>query len=236
MEEAASPAPPAAAQLEPGGAAAVGDRAEQSAQPALEPGPEVGSEATVPGQPRLWIPETKDGSLEHVGQALSRAIHTLDRPLEAGGGWRGSLEAPDQSFRTGAPGEAPLEGPPSGGLGEGVLAPMDFYCFAIESPNSPAPGGGDHDPPRDGQPPHVPGGPEAAGEEEEGGGPGSGRGAAAGPVAEEGAPAVATAVSLEALSRLKGGQASPSPSSAEDSGVEDGQGSPSEAAHPSEFR
>lgn len=238
VEEAAIPAPPAAAQPEPQGATAMGSRAEQSAgkqESALEPGPEVSSEAPVLGKPRLQIPEM-DSSLERVGQVLSKAIHVLDRPLEAGGGWSGSLEAPDQSFRTGAPGEVPLEGPPSGGLGKGISAPMDFYRFTIESPNSPAPGGGHHDPPRDGQPPHVPGGPEAAGEEEEeGGGPVGRGGAATRPVAEEGA-AAATAASLEALSQLKGDQASPSPSSAEDSGVEDGQGSPSEAAHPSEFR
>ncbi|KAJ6656831.1 hypothetical protein lerEdw1_003162 [Lerista edwardsae] len=218
-EEAPSPAPPATAQREPAGAAAVGSRAKQES--ALEPGPDVCSEAPALGRPRLRIPERKDSSVELVGQALSRP-----------------LEAPDQSFRTGAPGEAPLEGPPSGSPGEGVSAPRDFYCFTTESPNSPAPSGGHHDPSRDGQPPHVPGGPEAAGEEEEGGGGGPGGGgwgAAAGPVVEEGAEA-ATAVSLEALSRLKGDQASPSPSSAEDSGVEDGQGSPSEAAHPSEFR
>lgn len=42
--------------------------------------------------------------------------------------------------------------------------------------------------------------------------------------------------SRETLSQLKGGQPSPSLSSAEDSGVDEGQGSPSEATHTAEFR
>ncbi|ETE66128.1 Pleckstrin-likey domain-containing family M member 2, partial [Ophiophagus hannah] len=110
---------------------------------------------------------------------------------------------------------------------------MDFYPFTVESPNTPATGGGHHDPAGHGEPPHVPGGPEAPGQAEEGGGE---DGEAAGPaVASSPGEAVGMA-SAAALSRLKEDRASPSPSSAEDSGVEEGQGSPSEAAHPSEFR
>ncbi|CAI5783114.1 Hypothetical predicted protein [Podarcis lilfordi] len=201
----------------------------------LEANPDVSSERS-PALPQLGlcIPEMKDTSMERMGQSLSRVIDSLDDA----GGWNRSLEPPDQSFRTVLPEEAPSEGPPSGGVSEGVSAPMDFYRFTVESPNAASAGGGRHDAAGDGQPPHVPGGPQAAGEEEEGGGG-----------EETAGPRIATdlqeqeeevveveAGSVEALGKLKGDRASPSPSSAEDSGVEEGQGSPSEAAHPSEFR
>ncbi|XP_066493370.1 pleckstrin homology domain-containing family M member 2 isoform X2 [Tiliqua scincoides] len=228
VEEASSPAPTTAAQPESQGATALGSsRTDESAErqgSAREAEPEVSSQTpALVGQPRL--PEMKDTSIERVGQALSKVIHTLDRQLDAG--WSSSLDAPNLSFRSEVPGEAPCEGPPSGSLGEGISAPMDFYCFTVESPNSPAPGGGHHDSPRDGQPPYVPGGPEAAGEGER---------KPAGPVAGEEEETAAAAANIETLRKRKGDQASTSPSSAEDSGVEEGQGSPSEAAHPSEFR
>uniref|UniRef100_A0A670J286 Pleckstrin homology and RUN domain containing M2 n=1 Tax=Podarcis muralis TaxID=64176 RepID=A0A670J286_PODMU len=206
---------------------------------AWRPAQDVSSERS-PALPQLGlcIPEMKDTSMERMGQSLSRVIDSLDDA----GGWSRSLEPPDQSFRTVLPEEAPSEGPPSGSVSEGVSAPMDFYRFTVESPNAASAGGGRHDAAGDGQPPHVPGGPQAAGEEEEGGG---GEETAGPRIAtdlqeeeeqEEEEEVVVEAGSVEALGKLKGDRASPSPSSAEDSGVEEGQGSPSEAAHPSEFR
>lgn len=228
VEAACSPASPATAQPEALGATAVrSSRADKDTErqgSAQEAEPEACSQPLVlVGQPRLLIPEMKDASVARGEQVLSsNMIHTLGR----------QLDVPDQSFRSEAPGEAPSEGPLSGGLGEGISAPMHFYRFTVESPNSAAPGGGHHDPPRDGQPPHVPGGPEAPGEEE-----GGEERKAAGPVVEEEEEmAAVAAANMETLSKWKGDQASPSPSSAEDSGVEEGQGSPSEASHPSEFR
>ncbi|XP_061457698.1 pleckstrin homology domain-containing family M member 2 isoform X2 [Rhineura floridana] len=201
-----------------------------------ESGPEASPEASSEGLPTLSqlglrIPEIKDTSMERVGQSLSKVIHLLDGQLDSDG-WRCPIEPPDQSFRTDSPGEAPSgEGPPSGGFSEGVSAPMDFYRFTVESPNAPTAGGGHHDAAGDGQPPHVPGGPEAAGQEE-----GGREGETLGPPVAAEEKEETEAVTVEALSRLKADRASPSPSSAEDSGVEEGQGSPSEAAHPSEFR
>ncbi|XP_026571674.1 pleckstrin homology domain-containing family M member 2 isoform X2 [Pseudonaja textilis] len=224
-EEAAVPSLPA-----PAGDQAVG---KEAGQPWTTPesGLAVSTEAPALCQLGLQIPEMKDTAMERVGQALSKVIDSL----EATDGWSRPLEPPDQSFRTGLPGEPPSEGPSLGGFGQGLPAPMDFYRFTVESPNTPATGGGHHDPAGHGEPPHVPGGPEAPGQAEEGGG-GGGDGEAAGPaVASSPGEAVAMA-SVAALNRLKEDRASPSPSSAEDSGVEEGQGSPSEAAHPSEFR
>ncbi|TFK13835.1 Pleckstrin homology domain-containing family M member 2 [Platysternon megacephalum] len=183
----------------------------------------------------LRIPEMKDTSMESVGQPLSKVIDRLNGQLDPSG-WNCPVEPPDQSFRTGMPGETP-DGPPSGSYSEGISTPMDFYRFTVESPNSPAPGGGNHDSAGAGQPPHVPGSPETAGQEEEGG-----EGETAGAVEDAQEEADQTQASetetghTEALSRLKGDQPSPSLSSADDSGVEEGQGSPSEMAHPSEFR
>ncbi|XP_074916404.1 pleckstrin homology domain-containing family M member 2 isoform X8 [Chelonoidis abingdonii] len=183
----------------------------------------------------LRIPEMKDTSMESVGQPLSKVIDRLNGQLDPSG-WNCPVESPEQSFRTGMPGESPDE-PPSGSYGEGISTPMDFYRFTVESPNSPAPGGGNHDSARAGQPPHVPGSPETAGQEEEGG-----EGETAGAVENAQEEADKTQASetetghTETLSRLKGDQPSPSLSSTDDSGVEEGQGSPSEMAHPSEFR
>ncbi|XP_070615535.1 pleckstrin homology domain-containing family M member 2 isoform X5 [Erythrolamprus reginae] len=188
------------------------------------------TEAPALCQLDLWIPEMKDTAMERVGQALSKVVDSL----EAAEGWSRPVEPPDQSFRTDLPREPPPEGPSLGGFGQGLPSPMDFYRFTVESPNTPAAGGGHHDTAGHGQPPHVPGGPEAPRQEEEEGGGGDGE--AAGPaIAGSPGEAVETA-SAAALGQLKADRASPSPSSAEDSGVEEGQGSPSEAAHPSEFR
>uniref|UniRef100_A0A8C9MND4 Pleckstrin homology domain-containing family M member 2 n=1 Tax=Serinus canaria TaxID=9135 RepID=A0A8C9MND4_SERCA len=137
----------------------------------------------------------KDTSMESVGQPLSKVMDRLNGQLDPGG-WNATLEPPGQPFRTDTPGETP-DGSSSGDFSEGISAPMDFYRFTVESPNAAAPGGGHHDPPGPGQPPHVSG---------------------------------------KALCQRKKEQPSPSLSSAEDSGVEEGQGSPSELTHPSEFR
>ncbi|XP_020637727.2 pleckstrin homology domain-containing family M member 2 isoform X2 [Pogona vitticeps] len=243
-EEAAGPTSIPATQAGPqdgdeGNLSSAGARGKESGPEAI---PELSTEASALSQLGLCIPEMKDTSMERVGRSLSKVMDSLDRHLGAsapatGRGWSHHLESPDQSFRTDSPGEAPSsEGPPPGGFSEGLSAPMDFYRFTVESPNTPAASGSHHDPAGNGQPPHVPGGPEAAEEEEEGGWR---RRETSGPTVtdsqEEEEEAVESA-GVEALSRVKGDQKSPSPSSAEDSGVEEGQGSPSETAHPSEFR
>ncbi|KFV79280.1 Pleckstrin homology domain-containing family M member 2, partial [Struthio camelus australis] len=207
------------------------------APPGDEPslaGPEESSERSALGQLALRIPEMKDTSMESVGQPLSKVMDRLNGQLDPGS-WNAPLEPPGQSFRTGTPGETP-DGSSSGDLNEGISAPMDFYRFTIESPNAPASGGGHHDTPGPGQPPHVSGSPEAPEQEE------SREGKAVGAVEESGGAANEPQVGQtettnpEALCELKKEQPSPSPSSAEDSGVEEGQGSPSELTHPSEFR
>ncbi|XP_068771857.1 pleckstrin homology domain-containing family M member 2 isoform X4 [Struthio camelus] len=207
------------------------------APPGGEPslaGPEESSERSALGQLALRIPEMKDTSMESVGQPLSKVMDRLNGQLDPGS-WNAPLEPPGQSFRTGTPGETP-DGSSSGDLNEGISAPMDFYRFTIESPNAPASGGGHHDTPGPGQPPHVSGSPEAPEQEE------SREGKAVGAVEESGGAANEPQVGQtettnpEALCELKKEQPSPSPSSAEDSGVEEGQGSPSELTHPSEFR
>ncbi|XP_062821838.1 pleckstrin homology domain-containing family M member 2 isoform X2 [Anolis carolinensis] len=210
LEEAAVPArsaPEGPHEEEEDGGGRSGEWAERVECPVEPSPPQLG----------LCIPEMKDTSMERVGRPLSKVIDSLG---DLGGGVE-EFPRPEQPFRTDA------EGPSPGGLGEGVLAPMDFYRFALESPNAPAASGGHHDPAGDGQPAHVPGGPEAAAEE--GGGPGGGEAAGGPPVDEE-------PVDEDDGGGPKGGRASPSPSSAGDSGVDEGQGSPSEAGHPSEFR
>ncbi|NXV86608.1 PKHM2 protein, partial [Calonectris borealis] len=182
----------------------------------------------------LRIPEMKDTSMESVGQPLSKVMDRLNGQLDPGG-WNAPLEPPGQSFRTDTPGETP-DGSSSGDFSEGISAPMDFYRFTVESPNAAAPSGGHHDAPGPGQPPHVSGSPEAPEEEE------SREGEAVGAVEEfEGASdepqtGLTETANPQAPCEPKKEQPSPSPSSAEDSGVEEGQGSPSELTHPSEFR
>lgn len=206
--------------------------------PAGEPSPggqEEGHERSALSQLALRIPEMKDTSMESVGQPLSKVMDRLNGQLDPGG-WSAPLEPPRQSFRTGTPGETP-DGSSSGDFSEGISAPMDFYRFTVESPNAAAPGGGHHDAAGAGQPPHVSGSPETPKEEEE-----SREGEAVGAVEESGGvssepqTAQMETINPEAVGEPKKEQPSPSLSSAEDSGVEEGQGSPSELTHPSEFR
>ncbi|XP_069730986.1 pleckstrin homology domain-containing family M member 2 isoform X3 [Phaenicophaeus curvirostris] len=213
-------------------------RDEGPAAAAGEPGAggqEEGRERSALSQLALCIPEMKDTSMESVGQPLSKVMDRLNGQLEPGG-WHGPLEPPGQSFRTGTPGETP-DGSSSGDFREGISAPMDFYRFTVESPNAAAPGGGHHDAPGPGQPPHVSGSPEAPEEEEE-----SREGEALRAVGETGGESdkpqtgQTETTDPQALHEPKKEQPSPSVSSAEDSGVEEGQGSPSELSHPSEFR
>ncbi|XP_054994539.1 pleckstrin homology domain-containing family M member 2 isoform X2 [Sorex araneus] len=209
------------------------------------------SEPPEPGPMGLLIPAMKDTSMESLGQPLSKVIAQLNGQLDPST-WGPHAEPPDQSFRTGSPGEAP-EQPPSCDFSEGLPAPMDFYRFTVESPGSVAAGGGHHDPAGPGQPPHVPGGPAAAGPEEEGGGGGGGAqppppplddpsGAGPEPDTRELDPSPLPPVGegpvldLEPNTQLTREQPSPCLSSAEDSGVEEGQGSPSEVTHAAEFR
>ncbi|XP_012657020.1 pleckstrin homology domain-containing family M member 2 isoform X1 [Otolemur garnettii] len=200
----------------------------------------------------LLIPEMKDTSMERLGQPLSKVIDQLNGQLDPST-WCSHIEPPNQSFRTGSPGDTP-ERPSLSDFSEGLSAPVDFYRFTIESPSTVTSGGSNHDPTGLGQPLHVPGSPEAAGQEEEGGGR---EGQTSGPLEDTTgeaqdleAPQVEAKLSpvregpvpepepetQESLGQLKQDQNSPCLSSAEDSGVEEGQGSPSEMAHSSEFR
>ncbi|NWJ08112.1 PKHM2 protein, partial [Crypturellus undulatus] len=198
--------------------------------------PEDSTERSALGQMALRIPEMKDTSMESVGQPLSKVMDRLNGQLDPGS-WNAPLEHPGQSFRTGTPGETP-DGSSSGDLSEGISAPMDFYRFTIESPNTSASGGGYHDSPGPGQPPHVSGSLEAPEQEEIGEGEGKAVGAVedSGKVTDELQVVQIETTNPEAVCELKKEQPSPSLSSAEDSGVEEGQGSPSELTHPSEFR
>lgn len=204
--------------------------------PAGEPRPGGQEEGRCAlSQLALRIPEMKDTSMESVGQPLSKVMDRLNGQLDPGG-WSAAPEPPRQSFRTGTPGDTP-DGSSSGDFSEGISAPMDFYRFTVESPNAAAPGGGHNDAAGTGQPPHVSGSPETPKEEEE-----SGQGEAVGAVEEsegvgsEPQTAQMDTINPEAVSEPNKEQPSPSLSSAEDSGVEEGQGSPSELTHPSEFR
>ncbi|KFU88200.1 Pleckstrin homology domain-containing family M member 2, partial [Chaetura pelagica] len=198
-------------------------------------GGQEGAERAALSGLALRIPGMKDTSMQSLGQPLSRGMDKLSGQLDTSA-WEALREPPGQSFRTGTPGEAP-DGSSSGDFSEGISAPMDFYRFTVESPNAAAPGGGHHDPPGPGQPAHVSGSPEAPEEEEE-----SGKGEAVGAVEESGGTSdEAQSGQMETtepqgLREPKKEQPSPSPSSTEDSGVEEGQGSPSELTHPSEFR
>ncbi|KAM8796441.1 pleckstrin homology domain-containing family M member 2 [Eudromia elegans] len=198
--------------------------------------PEESTERSALGQLALRIPEMKDTSMESVGQPLSKVIDRLNGQLDPGG-WKAPLEHPGQSFRTGTPGETP-DGSSSGDLSEGISAPMDFYRFTVESPNTAASGGGHHDSPGPGQPPHVSGSLEAPEQEESGQGEGKAVGTVedSGRAADEPQAGQTETTNAETVCELKKEQPSPSLSSAEDSGVDEGQGSPSELTHPSEFR
>ncbi|XP_046939232.1 pleckstrin homology domain-containing family M member 2 isoform X2 [Lynx rufus] len=210
------------------------------------------SELPEPGQMGLLIPEMKDTSMERLGQPLSKVIDQLNGQLDPSA-WRSHIQSPDQSFRTGSPGDAP-EKPPFCDFSEGLPAPMDFYRFTVESPSALTSSGSNHDPAGPGQPLHVPGGPATAGQEEGGG---RREGQAPGPLedtpgearepetrgletqlppAGDGPVPEAEPGTHEALCQLKRDQPSPCLSSAEDSGVDEGQGSPSEMTHSAEFR
>ncbi|NWS77430.1 PKHM2 protein, partial [Crotophaga sulcirostris] len=198
-------------------------------------GQEEARERSALGQLALRIPEMKDTSMESVGQPLSKVMDRLNGQLDPGG-WHGPLEPPGRSFRTGTPGETP-DGSSSGDCSEGISAPMDFYRFTVESPNAAAPGGGHHDTPGPGQPPHVSGSSEAPEEEKSGEGEEAvGAVEEAGGTSEELQTGQTEATNPQVVHEPKKEQPSPSLSSAEDSGVEEGQGSPSELSHPSEFR
>ncbi|XP_027964034.1 pleckstrin homology domain-containing family M member 2 isoform X2 [Eumetopias jubatus] len=210
------------------------------------------SELSEPGQIGLLIPEMKDTSMERLGRPLSKVIDQLNGQLDPST-WCSHVQSPDQSFRTGSPGEAP-EKPPFCDFSEGLPAPMDFYRFTVESPSTLTSGGSHHDPAGPGQPLHVPGSPATAGQEERGGGregqtPGPLEDApreprepetrevdAALPLVGEGPVPEPEPGTHETLCQLKRDQPSPCLSSAEDSGVDEGQGSPSEMTHSAEFR
>ncbi|KAF2980413.1 hypothetical protein EK904_010539, partial [Melospiza melodia maxima] len=211
------------------------DRDRDREEPPRDGGcPGEGGERAALGPLALRIPEMKDTSMESVGQPLSKVMDRLNGQLDLGG-WNAALEPPGQPFRTGTPGETP-DGSSSGDFSEGISAPMDFYRFTVESPNAAAPGGGHHDPPGPGQPPHVSGSPEAPEEEESGEGEAVGAVEESGRASDEPQTSQTEGTNAQALCEPKKEQPSPSPSSAEDSGVEEGQGSPSELTHPSEFR
>ncbi|XP_048206251.1 pleckstrin homology domain-containing family M member 2 isoform X2 [Perognathus longimembris pacificus] len=217
-------------------------------------GPSSAAESSEPselGHVGLLIPEMKDTSMELLGRPLSKVIDQLQGQLDPSA-WGTHAELPDQSFRTGSPGEAP-EKAAFGDLSEGLPAPMDFYRFTVESPSAVTSGGGDHDATGPGQPLHVPGSPAVAGQEE-GGGAAEGQAPGAledtpeeaqpepqevdtqSPLPGEGPGPQPESETQEAPRQLKREQPSPCLSSAEDSGVDEGQGSPSEMMHPSEFR
>uniref|UniRef100_A0A9L0JY40 Pleckstrin homology domain-containing family M member 2 n=1 Tax=Equus asinus TaxID=9793 RepID=A0A9L0JY40_EQUAS len=209
------------------------------------------SERSEPGQMDLLIPAMKDTSMERLGQPLSKVIDQLNGQLDPST-WCSHIEPPDQSFRTGSPGDAP-ERPPFCDFSEGLSAPMDFYRFTVESPSTVTSGGSNHDPAGTGQPLHVPGSLEAAGQEEEGAGegqtprpledtPGEAQEPETReletqlPLVGEGPVPELEPGTQETLCQLKRDQPSPCLSSAEDSGVDEGQGSPSEMTHSAEFR
>ncbi|CAK7321578.1 Pleckstrin homology domain-containing family M member 2 [Vulpes lagopus] len=205
------------------------------------------SELSEPGQVGLLIPEMKDTSMERLGQPLSKVIDQLHGQLDPST-WRSHARSPDQSFRTGSPGDAP-EKPPFCDFSEGLPAPMDFYRFTVESPSALTSGGSHHDPAGPGQPLHVPGSPETAGQEEGGGARGAQTPgplerapreprelAPESPLARERPVPEPEPGTREALCQLKRDRPSPCVSSAEDSGVDEGQGSPSDTTHSAEFR
>ncbi|XP_069598726.1 pleckstrin homology domain-containing family M member 2 isoform X3 [Ranitomeya imitator] len=180
----------------------------------------AGDQAAEVAEPVLRLPKMQDTSMELVGQPLSKVIEKLNGQLDPRN-CDPHTETTDHSFRTRSPGETP-GGFQSQDISHGAQDPRDFYYFTPESPDAAPAGGGDNDPAGQSQPAHVPGGPEDAGPEE---------GACGGPPAPE---------LLEDTSMPpntgSAGTSSPVLSIAEDSGVEEGQGSPAEAPHPCDFR
>lgn len=176
----------------------------------------------------LRIPQMKDTSMESVGQPLSEVMDRLNGQLDPRS-WDPHAEPQDQSFRTRSPGNTPGDHP-NCNFSEGIPAPLDFYRFTPESPNARAASGGYNDIAGNGQPPHVFSSTEAAGQEE--------GGEAAGPVEDRlGDTTDAIENGLpEHVHHPEKRKGSPGASSADDSGVEEGQGSPLETTHPCEFR
>nr|DBA15667.1 TPA: hypothetical protein GDO54_003140 [Pyxicephalus adspersus] len=172
-------------------------------------------------EPALRLAKMQDTSMERVGQPLTEVIEKLNGQLDPQI-WSRNPEATDHSFRTCSPGETPGT-TPGQDVSKSLQDPMDFYYFTPESPNSPATSGGDHDSSGQSQPTHVFGGPEDAGQAEEGRG---GETPAKESIEEHSSQTLLTT----------GGKGSPSLSIAEDSGVEEGQGSPTDTPHPCEFR
>ncbi|KAM4703674.1 pleckstrin homology domain-containing family M member 2 [Rhinophrynus dorsalis] len=172
-------------------------------------------------EPALRLPKMQDTSMERVGQPLSEVIEKLNGQLDPHS-WNVHPEPTDQSFRTCSPGETPGA---HQNVSQGIQDPMDFYYFTPESPNAVATGGGYNDSPGQSQPAHVLGGSEDVGQEEEGRERGETQ--TEGPLEPQIQGTLLTS---------SGGNKSPALSIAEDSGVDEGQGSPSESPHPCEFR
>ncbi|XP_031761307.1 pleckstrin homology domain-containing family M member 2 isoform X1 [Xenopus tropicalis] len=169
----------------------------------------------------IRLPKMQDTSMERVGQPLSEVIEKLNGQLDPQA-WNVHPEPTDQSFRTCSPGGTPgdLQGQD---VSQGIQDPMDFYYFTPESPNPAATGGGHNDSPGQSQSAHVFSGSEDAGQTE-----GGGEAETKGPLEPQIEEALLTAPDW--------GKKSPALSIAEDSGVDEGQGSPSDSPHPCEFR
>ncbi|XP_056397602.1 pleckstrin homology domain-containing family M member 2 isoform X2 [Hyla sarda] len=172
----------------------------------------------------LRLPKMQDTSMERVGQPLSDVIEKLNGQLDSQN-WDSHQEPTNHSFRTCSPGETP-GGLQSQDVSQGVQDPRDFYYFTPESPDAPTAGSGDNDLTSQSQPAHVLSGPEDDGQEEEGGTRGDAQ------IKELEDPSSKPLLTTTD----SGGNSSPVLSLAEDSGVEEGQGSPGEAPHPCEFR
>ncbi|XP_018083799.1 pleckstrin homology domain-containing family M member 2 isoform X3 [Xenopus laevis] len=169
----------------------------------------------------IRLPKMQDTSMEQVGQPLSELIDQLNDQLDPQA-WNVHPEPTDQSFRTCSLGGTP--GDPQGqNVSQGIQDPMDFYYFTPESPNATATGGGHNDSPGQGQSAHVPSGSEDVGQTQGGG------------EAETKGP-LETHIEETLLTAPNRGKKSPALSIAEDSGVDEGQGSPSDSPHPCEFR
>ncbi|XP_063808523.1 pleckstrin homology domain-containing family M member 2, partial [Pseudophryne corroboree] len=171
----------------------------------------------------LRLPKMQDTSMERVGQPLRDVIEKLNGQMDPQS-WTSNPELTDHSFRTCDPGETP-GGIQSQDVSQGIQDPMDFYYFTPESPNTTAASGGDTDSPGQSQPAYVFSGSTDVREAEEGTG---GTASAEEPIEEHSNKSLLTTDS--------GGKCSPALSIAEDSGVEEGQGSPAESPHPCEFR
>ncbi|KAM3921891.1 pleckstrin homology domain-containing family M member 2 isoform 2-T2 [Leptodactylus fuscus] len=174
-------------------------------------------------EPALRLPKMQDTSMERVGQPLSEVIEKLNGQLDPQS-WDSHPEPTDHSFRTCSPGETPGD-IQNQDISQGIQDPRDFYYFTPESPNASTAGGGNNDPASQSKPAHVLSGPENDGQEKEGT-----------QVKTQTKEHIEDPSSKPLLTNDSGGNSSPVLSIAEDSGVEEGQGSPAEAPHPCEFR